>query len=186
MTEDGKCIVPNFTIGREGYGNVYFSQPIDVAGLNLDEIVHFRHKEVTIYPDDDNKPPVGSGLNRKAQITIDQVWPLDKALKEPIKDPERLAALDYEGKLRRVCDKHETRFIEYRPETGSWVFKVDHFSKYGLTESDEDEPVDAKKAKLTQQAIGKGKVDKISSGTIPKVLFNNCSIISFTLLLTIL
>uniref|UniRef100_A0A182K2G3 Nuclear pore complex protein Nup98-Nup96 n=1 Tax=Anopheles christyi TaxID=43041 RepID=A0A182K2G3_9DIPT len=150
MDEEGRCVVPNFTIGRKGYGNVYFNEPIDVAGLNLDEIVHFRHKEVIIYPDDESKPPVGSGLNRKAQITLDQVWPHDKTLHEPIKDPQRLALLDYEGKLRRVCDKHDTRFLEYRPDTGSWVFKVEHFSKYGLSDSDDEEtaPVDPKKVKI--------------------------------------
>lgn len=149
MDEDGSCIVPNFTIGRRGYGNVYFNEPIDVAGLNLDELVHFRHKEVIIYPDDENKPPVGTELNRKAQITLDQVWPHDKTLHEAIKDKERLDLMDYEGHLRRVCEKHDTRFIEYRPETGSWVFRVDHFSKYGLSDSDEDDvPADPKKAKL--------------------------------------
>lgn len=149
MDDDGSCVVPNFTIGRKGYGNVFFNEPIDVAGLNLDELVHFRHKEVIIYPDDENKPPVGTELNRKAQITLDQVWPHDKTLHEAIKDKERLELMDYEGHLRRVCEKHDTRFIEYRPETGSWVFRVDHFSKYGLSDSDEDDvPADAKKAKL--------------------------------------
>ncbi|XP_052889086.1 nuclear pore complex protein Nup98-Nup96 [Anopheles moucheti] len=154
MDEDGHCVVPNFTIGRKGYGNVYFNEPIDVAALNLDEIVHFRHKEVIIYPDDENKPPVGSGLNRKAQITLDQVWPHDKTLHEPIKDPQRLALLDYEGKLRRVCDKHDTRFLEYRPDTGSWVFKVEHFSKYGLSDSDDEDatPTDPKKVKIMPTA----------------------------------
>lgn len=37
LAEDGSCIVPNFTVGREGYGNVYFGKEMDVAGLNLDE-----------------------------------------------------------------------------------------------------------------------------------------------------
>lgn len=32
------CIVPNFTVGREGYGNVYFPDSFDIYGLNLDEI----------------------------------------------------------------------------------------------------------------------------------------------------
>lgn len=118
------CIVPNFTIGREGYGNVYFPDSFDIYGLNLDEIVHFRHKEVIIYPDDEKKPPVGQGLNRKAQVTLDRVWPHDKSLHKPITDPRRLVTMDYEEKLRRVSAKHDTRFLEYRPETGSWVFKV--------------------------------------------------------------
>ncbi|KYQ46936.1 Nuclear pore complex protein Nup98-Nup96, partial [Trachymyrmex zeteki] len=157
------CIVPNFTIGREGYGNVYFPDSFDIYGLNLDEIVHFRHKEVIIYPDDEKKPPVGQGLNRKAQVTLDKVWPHDKSLHEPIMDPQRLAAMNYEGKLRRVSAKHDTRFLEYRPETGSWVFKVDHFSKYGLSDSDEDDSQipstsEAKKLRGFSTAIQKGKL----------------------------
>lgn len=163
--EDGSCIVPNFTIGRKGYGNVYFGEPIDVAGLNLDELVHFRHKEVIIYPDDENKPPVGQELNRKAQITLDQVWPHDKTLHEPIKDRERLEQLNFEGKLRAVCDKNDTRFVEYRPETGSWVFKVDHFSKYGLSDSDEEDViVDPKKL----QANAAKAIAALKKGAIPK------------------
>lgn len=161
LKDDGTCIVPNFAVGRKGYGNVYFNEPINVAGMNLDEIVFFRNKEVTIYPDDDTKPAQGEGLNRKAQITLDQVWPIDKTVHEPIKDPERLTEMDYEGKLRRVCDKHDTKFIEYRPETGSWVFRVNHFSKYGLlSDSDEEDsvPTDAKKAKILKK----------TTGTIPK------------------
>ncbi|XP_063241725.1 nuclear pore complex protein Nup98-Nup96 isoform X2 [Bacillus rossius redtenbacheri] len=143
VAEDGSCVVDNFTVGREGYGNVYFPDSFDVAGLNLDEIVHFRHKEVTLYPDDDNKPPVGQGLNRRAQVTLDRVWPMDKAKRKPIVDPERLAQMGYEEKLLRVCAKLNTRFLDYRPQTGSWVFKVDHFSKYALSESDEeDDPPD--------------------------------------------
>ena len=38
MNDDGSCIVENFTVGREGYGNVFFSDAINVADLNLDEI----------------------------------------------------------------------------------------------------------------------------------------------------
>ncbi|CAK9815503.1 Nuclear pore complex protein Nup98-Nup96 [Anthophora plagiata] len=173
------CVVPNFTVGREGYGNVYFPESFDIYGLNLDEIVHFRHKEVIIYPDDDEKPPVGQGLNRKAQVTLDRVWPHDKSLHKPITDLRRLAAMDYEEKLRRVSAKHDTRFLEYRPETGSWVFKVDHFSKYGLSDSDEDDnnvPTvnDPKRLKLcatTQQksaiklVIDKSKVPNKDSTT---------------------
>ncbi|KAG8230236.1 hypothetical protein J437_LFUL010864 [Ladona fulva] len=155
-------IVENFTVGREGYGNVFFPESFDVGGLNLDEIVHFRHKEIVVYPGDEEeegqdgtsssgprglsskptssrKPPVGSGLNRKAQVTLDRVWPVDKVTRTPVTDPDRLAAMNYEEKLQRVCAQMRTRFVEYRPQTGSWVFKVDHFSKYGLSDSDDDE-----------------------------------------------
>lgn len=149
---DGRYVVPNFTIGRHGYGNVYFDEEIDVTGLNLDEICHFRFKEISLYQDDDNKPPIGTELNRKAQVTLDQVWPFDKTRHEPIKDPERLELMNYEAKLRRSCNSRNAKFLEYRVESGSCVFKVDHFSKYTLDDSDDEDEVeprvDPKKAKM--------------------------------------
>jgi len=111
---------------------------------------------------------VGSGLNHEAQVTLDQVWPLDKTKHEAIKDPQRLLEVDWEGKLRRVCEKNATRFIEYRPETGSWVFRVKHFSKYGLNDSDEEDdevPTDPKKSKMTVmegQRIAATSTDKMT------------------------
>lgn len=170
---DGSCVVPNFTIGRKGYGNVYYDGPIDIAGMNLDHLVHFRHKEVIIYPDDEKKPPLGQGLNRKAQVTLDQVWPHDKTLHEPIKDRERLEFMNYEGKLRSICDKHDTRFVEYRPESGSWVFKVDHWSKYGLTESDEEDNNTESKKPKTQGVNDIRKGAHASQGAVSKVCFAN-------------
>ena len=172
MDDEGHCIVNSFTVDWKDYEKVYFDEPMDVANLNLDEIVYFRHKKVFL---DDNKPPVDQGLNRKAQIIFDQVWPHDKDLHAPIKDPEHLQAMNFEGKLRRVCDKNDTRFLEYRPVTGSWVFKVNHFSKYGLTESNEEEndsaPTGPKKLKPNGgQLLEKNEKLLQPPGTLPKKL----------------
>ncbi|XP_062983422.1 nuclear pore complex protein Nup98-Nup96 isoform X2 [Elgaria multicarinata webbii] len=156
MTSDrGECIVTDFTIGRKGYGSVYFEGEVHLTNLNLDEIVHIRRKEVIVYPDDEMKPPVGEGLNRRAEVTLDGVWPTDKTSRCLIKSPERLAEMNYEGRLEAVSRKQGAQFKEYRPETGSWIFKVAHFSKYGLQDSDEEEEeepskVEAKKLKTAQ------------------------------------
>ena len=72
-------------------------------------------------------------------LILFQVWPVDKSTQSSVKSPEKLVSLNYEEKLQKACLKLGARFVEYRPETGSWVFKVDHFSKYGLDDSDEDE-----------------------------------------------
>lgn len=59
VDNNGSCIVKGFTIGRKGYGNVYFPEEMDVANLNIDELVHFRYREINVYPDESKKPPVG-------------------------------------------------------------------------------------------------------------------------------
>nr|XP_036882090.1 nuclear pore complex protein Nup98-Nup96 isoform X3 [Manis javanica]XP_036882091.1 nuclear pore complex protein Nup98-Nup96 isoform X4 [Manis javanica] len=140
ITNDkGECIVSDFTIGRKGYGSIYFEGEVNLTNLNLDDIVHIRRKEVIVYIDDDQKPPEGEGLNRKAEVTLDGVWPTDKTSRCLIKSPDRLADINYEGRLEAASRKQGAQFKEYRPETGSWVFKVSHFSKYGLQDSDEEE-----------------------------------------------
>ncbi|XP_036379424.1 nuclear pore complex protein Nup98-Nup96 [Megalops cyprinoides] len=141
VNESGECLVENFTVGRKGYGSIFFPGEVNLTNLNLDEIVHFRRKEVIVYPDDKAKPPVGEGLNRRAEVTLDGVWPNDKTTCSQIKSPERLAEMNYEGRLENASRKQGARFLEYRPETGSWVFEVAHFSKYGLQDSDEEEEV---------------------------------------------
>lgn len=164
VDEHGNCLVEDLTIGREGYGSLFFPGITNVAGLNLDETVHFRRKEVVVYPEDEDKPPLGQGLNRKAEVTLDCVWPSDKTTRSLIKSPERLRNMNYQEKIEDITAKIGAKFIDYRPETGSWVFEVQHFSKYGLLDEDEEEELsetEKKRLKTAQQqqlAVQKQKI----------------------------
>ncbi|CAI6376969.1 unnamed protein product [Macrosiphum euphorbiae] len=142
VDDDGSCFVDGFTIGRYDFGNVYFPDRLNVAGLDLDTTVHIRHREIIIYQDDELKPPLGEGLNRKATVTLDRVWPNDKTTKQPITNPDRVAATNFVVKLQKACAKLSTQFVDYRSDTGSWVFNVKHFSKYALVDSDSDDDDD--------------------------------------------
>lgn len=84
--ETGECRLDNgLTVGRLGYGSVYWPGPLVISQLDLDDIVHFRYREVTVYPRAEDKPPVGTGLNRRAEISLERVWPTDRSTREPIK-----------------------------------------------------------------------------------------------------
>ena len=40
-------------------------------------VVFFRLKEVTVYPNAKLSPPMGEGLNKHAQVTLDGIFPKD-------------------------------------------------------------------------------------------------------------
>jgi hypothetical protein len=36
--------------------------------------------------------------------------------------------------IERLKGMPDTQFVDYLPESGTWVFRVQHFSSYGLAE----------------------------------------------------
>ena len=81
-------------------------------------------KEVQVYPDDDKKPPVGSGLNKRAIVHLEGNWPVDKTTREIVTDPDRISKMGYVNKLKRSTAKIGAAFIDYLPENGTCVFQV--------------------------------------------------------------
>lgn len=127
VNDNGECIVDFFSIGRKGFGSVSFEGPVNLTNLNLDEIVHFYGNEILMYSDESDKPPVGEGLNRPAEVTLHGVWPIDRTTHRKIKSPSRLSEMGYMYTLEDLSYKQGVDFKEYRPETGSWVFAVNYF-----------------------------------------------------------
>lgn len=130
-----------FQIGREGCGYVVFNGTVDLTALPkdfdadlYDKVVVIEVRQVTVYPKQETKPPVGKGLNVPSTIYIENSWPRSKGKAVP----------DTTG---RVVDRHVqrlksisgTEFRGYEPETGVWSFDVPHYTRYGLDYDDDEE-----------------------------------------------
>eukprot|EP00953_Heterococcus_sp_UTEX-ZZ885_P002793 2033-Heterococcus_DN1.PRE.1 len=77
MSAEQLSHVENFTIYTK-HGKIQWLVPVDLRHADLDTIVAIEHKSAAVYdelPDDITKPPVGSGLNQPAQISLHDVWP---------------------------------------------------------------------------------------------------------------
>jgi nuclear pore complex protein Nup98-Nup96 len=119
---------------------VRFNQPVDLSQVRSipdipGTIVVFELKICTVYPDESIKPPVGRGLNVPATITLEKCWPVSKETRRPILDVENPRFIAHVERLKRQPD---TEFIDYIADTGSWIFKVTHFSSYSVPEGDGD------------------------------------------------
>lgn len=99
-------------------------------------------------------------MNRKATVTLDRVWPNDKTTKQPITSPDRIAATNYVAKLQRACAKLNTQFVDYRSDTGSWVFNVEHFSKYALIDSDDEDEDNVVQQNIDSKTLPKPVIQK--------------------------
>lgn len=118
-------------VGRVGYGQIEFLEPVDLTGLPklsalFGDVVRFDDKECTVYPDseDVDKPPPGSGLNVPAKISLRRCWALDKGTREPVKDETNPAAIKH---LKRLKVMKDTHFESFDIVDGIWTFTVDHF-----------------------------------------------------------
>ncbi|CAF2177600.1 nuclear pore complex protein NUP96 [Brassica rapa] len=120
--------VPDFTIGRIGYGFIKFLGSTDVRKLDLDQIVKFRRHEVVVYDDESSKPAVGEGLNKAAEVTLF----VDIACGK-----ERAGHVS--SKLQQSAERQGATFISFDPEDGLWKFLVPHFSRFGLSDDEAED-----------------------------------------------
>lgn len=130
-----------FKVHRNGFGHIEFLDPVDLTTVkNVEDIpgnyVVFDAKECTVYPDESEKPDQGEGMNVRARISLVQCWPVEKATQQPITDPKNPKILAHVKKLKGIED---TTFKSYEAPTGTWVFEVPHFTRYGLDDDDDDE-----------------------------------------------
>ncbi|KAK0416708.1 hypothetical protein QR680_012642 [Steinernema hermaphroditum] len=151
-TADGICeLKDGLTIGRLGYGSIFWPGPLSLSNVVLDEVVSIRAREVIVYPDDSNKPPLGTQLNRPAEISLERVWPVDKSTNDFVKNTQMLLEMGFHERLERNCKKMGATFKDYRADTGTWVFAVSHFSKYGFDDDDDDDVSPEELAALRKQ-----------------------------------
>lgn len=114
--------VEGFTVGREGFGEIRWVEPVDVRGLDLDSVVDIQRGEVAVFPDQD-----ASQLDTAAVITLERMYKKDKRTGTPTTDKNLSAK--YTKKLQAFCEKNRLRFVSYSPEDGRWQFEAPGFSE---------------------------------------------------------
>ncbi|KAL8789520.1 MAG: hypothetical protein Q9213_001133 [Squamulea squamosa] len=138
MSFEQKKNVSDVCIGRENCGFVVFDTPVNLNDVPMDhifgEIAQITHRSLTIYPDAATKPSVGKGLNVPSTIHLANSWPRAKDRKTPLYEKSGIRFNKHIDRLRKVRD---TEFVSYNADTGTWVFKVKHFTTYGLDYDDE-------------------------------------------------
>jgi nuclear pore complex protein Nup98-Nup96 len=132
MSYSQLAAVPSLVIGQKGVGRLRFLQPVDLTGVDLDmildNIVVFDNHQVVIYPEDEyhqtERPPAGQGLNLPAECRLERCWPTARSSRDPITE---MGSERMRRHIQRLQQVPGTHFIDYIPESGTWIFKVDHF-----------------------------------------------------------
>lgn len=128
MSEEQVQHVNDFVVGRELIGEVMWFGETDLRKVNLDERVliemSIRGKpSVQIYPASlfrKAAPSVGKELNKRAQVTLFNVFP------KSARTPEGNKRMEEE--IRQRTSQMGAQFVEYDPSLGKWVFIVENFS----------------------------------------------------------
>ena len=132
--------VSGFTVGREGCGQITFDAPVDLTNVDLDNLydneVIIATRNATVYQNDSTKPPPGKGLNVPSTITLENSWPRSRKGRRMIYET---SGKEYDKHLYRLERVPGTTFVSYDSKTGTWVFKVPHFTTYGLDYDDESD-----------------------------------------------
>ena len=94
-------------------------------------LVEIDRRQVTVYPNETDRPSEGEELNCQAIISLLGVYPIDRSKcnhgGEEVTDPDRLIAMKYRDYLEEMTRKFHGQFLNYDVHTGTWTFQVEHF-----------------------------------------------------------
>lgn len=90
------------------------------------KVVHLGDQ---VYPEGGpvGKPELGEGLNKPAEVTLNNLYKLDEDGNRS-KDAEQQKR--FERRLQVNAAKQNAQYVSYDSERGIWKFRVEHFSKY--------------------------------------------------------
>ncbi|KAJ3126875.1 hypothetical protein HK100_010035 [Physocladia obscura] len=154
--------VDSYTVILPGVGKVKFLEPVNLlqasptgtrAGIaNIPgTVVILKHKAIEVYPDEDEKDPAGMGVNVPAEVSLDRCWVIDKRTGNVIDDD---TDPKFDKHFKRLESIEGTKMLGFNKATGTWRFRVEHFSKYGFDEEDDGD-------------INEGQIEEFSSGNVP-------------------
>ena len=138
LSKENRQHLRGFSVGRYGCGKVEFNQPVDLSSMNLNDvyetIVQIGVRSLTVYPDGARKPPRGKGLNVPSTISLENSWPRQRDHRTPLDEKNGIRVNKHVDRLRKVTN---TEFVDYDRDTGTWIFKVAHFTTYGFEYEEE-------------------------------------------------
>lgn len=117
--------VKDFTVIREGVGEVTWDGETDVTALNIDTTVQLKYREIQVYPTEEDVPPPGVGLNKRATVRLHGIWKKDKKTGTFLKDTK--ASEIMVAKLQAHSKKEGLKFVDYKVDSGTWTFVAERF-----------------------------------------------------------
>jgi len=140
MSEADLAALSGFTIKKDGVASVTWEGSVDVRGADLDSIISIEPQDVAVYEEYEitgKKPPTGEKLNRPAIITMYDTFP-----KKGGANAMAVAKDKFAKKLEKTTLTMNATFVSYDKDEGIWMFKVPHFSRYGLFDEESDDELE--------------------------------------------
>ncbi|CAK9439884.1 uncharacterized protein LODBEIA_P39840 [Lodderomyces beijingensis] len=151
LSENELSNVENFIIGRVKYGQIAYDYPVDLSKVKreaelknipfseqlFENTVQFQPQTILTYKNETHKPSLGTELNVPATITLEGIVNGKPSLHEQIEFLKSQTGMEY---------------ISYNPKTLTWVFRVKHFSIWGLVDADDEKQKDLVTLKRKQDA----------------------------------
>jgi hypothetical protein len=148
--------VNKFTVMRPNFGMIAWEGETDVRGLDLDDIVDIQSEYVSVYEGKTPKPALGSGLNKSAIITLQNIFPDNES-----------NFLDF---LVDNCKERGAEHLDYDPDSGVWQFRVFHFSRYGLLKKSQKQISDQPPGLFDTSQREESHPELDSSSDVPKLV----------------